>query len=194
MQKPRKIFGGLGNRMFQGAYIYSQFRKGLIPDIYIQSEEYFKDCKDEIKKLYGTDLTPHRRVSLHIRRGDYVNNPFYIDLTQTDYYDKAIAEFPHDRFLVFCADRQDGSDDIHDQEWVMNWLEAKYGNRFELFQGFTEIDDFNAMAGCKDGHIMANSSFSWWASYIGGGKTICPLKWFTDDIKRINLLDEWQKF
>lgn len=192
MKKPRKIWGGLGNEMFQHAYIYSQFKKGLIPDIYLQSEKYFEDCRDDIKKLYGTDIVESNYVSLHIRRGDYVNNPFYIDLTQTDYYDKAIAEFPDDKFLVFCADRQDGSDDIHDQEWVMNWLEAKYGNRFKLFKGFTEIDDMNNMAGCK-AHIGANSSFSWWACYLGGGKTVMPLSWFTDGVSRVTLLESWIK-
>lgn len=193
MKKPRKIWGGLGNEMFQHAYIYSQFKKGLIPDIYLQDEKYFADVKDEIKVMYGTDLKKIKRVSLHIRRGDYVNNPFYVDLTQTDYYDKAIAEFPYDRFLVFCADRQDGSDDTQDQEWVMNWLEAKYGPRFDLFKGFTEIDDINAMAGCSEGHIMANSSFSWWASYLGEGKVVAPKAWFTDGVQRIKLLEEWIK-
>lgn len=193
MKEPRKIFGGLGNRMFQGAYLISQLHKGLIPDIYLQDEKYFIDVKEDIKKLYGTDLVKSDYISLHIRRGDYINNPFYVDLTQTDYYDKAIAEFPNDKFLVFCADRQEGSNDVQDQEYVMNWLEAKYGDRFQLFQGFTEIYDMNAMAGCK-AHIMANSSFSWWASYIGDGKVIAPKKWFTDGINRITLLNEWQKF
>jgi len=117
-------------------------------------------------------------VSLHIRRGDYKNNEFYIDLTQNGYYDRAIAKFPNEKFLVFCADRQ-GGDDTLDQEWVMNWLEAKYGKRFTLFKGFTEVDDFNNMVGAK-AHIMANSSFSFWASYISEGETIAPSKWFAD--------------
>jgi len=193
MKQIRQLFGGLGNQMFQHAYIYSQFKKGLIPDIYLQSEEYFKDVKNEISMLYmqGKTLMPY--VSLHIRRGDYTNNPFYVDLTQTDYYDKAIAEFPDEKFLVFCADRQDGSNDEQDQQWVMNWLKEKYGDRFELFKGKDEIEDMNAMMGCK-AHIMANSSFSWWASYLGGGKTIAPKKWFTDGITRVILQDEWRKF
>jgi len=191
MVELRKNFGGLGNRMFQGAYLLAQQAKGEIPDIYLQDEKYFENIKDEIKQLYGQGIQHSDYTSLHIRRGDYVNNPFYVDLTQTDYYDKAIAEFPNSKFLVFCADRQGDSDDIYDQKWVMEWLEAKYGDRFDLYQGFTEIDDLNAMAGCTQGHIMANSSFSWWASYIGGGVTIAPRAWFTDGVSRIKLLDNW---
>lgn len=192
MRTPRNLFGGLGNQMFQMAYIYAQVRKGEIPDIYLQDEKYFENCKDEIKALYGDNLVHSDYVSLHVRRGDYVNNPFYVDLTQTDYYDKAIAEFPDEKFLVFCADRQAGSDDVADQEWVMNWLQAKYGDRFKLHQGFTEVDDMNAMAGCA-GHIGANSSFSWWACYLGEGKVVMPKEWFRDGVSRITLLDKWVK-
>lgn len=194
MITPRKIWGGLGNEMFQHAYIYSQMKKGDIPDIYLQDEKYFKDYKEDIKKIYGNKIHPKGidMISLHIRRGDYVNNPFYVDLTKTDYYDKAIAEFPDEKFLVFCADRQEGSDDEADRKWCLEYL-SKKGIDFVFGEGKTEIDDMNLMASCK-GHIMANSSFSWWASYLGGGKVVAPLQWFTDGISRITLLEEWLKF
>lgn len=190
MLEPRKIFGGLGNCMFQGAYILSQMHKGEIPDIYLQDEKYFFPIRYEIKALYGQGIIPSDYISLHIRRGDYVNNRFYVDLTETDYYDKAIAKFPNEKFLVFCADRQEGSDDKKDQEWVMKWLKEKYGDRFILNQGENEIEDLNRMAGCR-GHIGANSSFSYWGCYLGEGKKVMPKEWFTDGVERTKLLDEW---
>ena len=52
MRKVRQIIGGLGNLMFKEAYIYSQFRKGLIPDIYLQSNEYWQEFSDEIKARF----------------------------------------------------------------------------------------------------------------------------------------------
>lgn len=178
MNAPRKLFGGLGNQMFQMAYLYGQVRDSNIPDIYVQNFKLWEKYKEEIRAWYRKDIIKSDYVSLHVRRGDYVNNPFYVDLTQIGYYDKAISEFPNDKFLVFCADRQVRNDAL-DQEWVMNWLEAKYGMRFTLYKGMNEVEDFNAMTGCK-AHIMANSSFSWWASFISGNRTVAPHRWFSD--------------
>ncbi len=190
MITPRKLWGGLGNSMFQHAYIHAQMRRGEIPDIYIQDEKYFKEFKEEIRELYGQGVRPINKVSLHIRRGDYINNSFYTDLTLTDYYQRAIDMFPPDtEFLVFCADRQQGSDDENDMEWCKRKFTGK---NFTFFQGRDAIEDFNAMAGCY-AHIMANSSFSWWASYVGGGRTIAPKEWFADGVERITLPEEWER-
>ncbi len=174
-----KIFGRLGNRLFQSAYIYSQFKKGLIPDIFVQGETYFEDYKDEIKQLFGQGIGATDMVSIHVRRGDYVNNPFYVDLSKIDYYEKAMALFPDAEFLVF-------SDDI---EWCKQQFVF---DGCEFSEGQSEEEDLKLMASCK-GHIMANSSFSWWGSYLGRGKTVAPKEWFTDGIQRTKLLDEWIK-
>lgn len=187
MQNPRKLFGGLGNRLFQMAYIYGQAFKKEIDDTYVQDPKHFAHCAEFIRELYSTDIKPIDMVSLHVRRGDYNSNGYYVNLAETTYYDDAIAQFPGEKFLVFCADRQDGSDDHADLEWCK---ERFQGPQFEFYQGKDEIDDFNAMAGCK-AHIIANSSFSWMAAFIGGGKTISPSKWYTDERPGITALDNW---
>lgn len=190
MKSVRKIIGGLGNLMFKQAYVYAQMRKGNIPDLYVQSETYFKDFSEEIRVLYGDGITYIDLVSLHIRRGDYLEaNNFYIDLTKTDYYKKAVDMFPNEKFLVFYRDRQ--KDDKTDENFAWQFMVDLVGlHRFELYNGKDEIDDMNTMASCK-GHIMANSSFSWWASYLGNGETVCPKQWFTDGLQRCHLLDKW---
>ncbi len=184
----RTHWGGLGNRLFQLAYIYAQAKKGITPDIYLQDTKYFEPYQDEIRALYMQVVEPVDMVSLHVRRGDYVNNPHYVDLSETDYYDEAIAEFPvGTKFLVFCADRQPKSDDISDLEWCKQRFT---GNQFQFFQGSSELEDWNAMAGCK-AHIIANSSFSWWAAFASGNKTIAPEKWFSDGVKRVSIPAHW---
>lgn len=187
MIAPREIFGGFGNRLFQYAYLYAKARSGFIPDIYIQDEKYFAPYQEEIKALYKQGVEKSDYVSLHVRRGDYLNNPFYVNLQETDYYKKAIALFPGEKFLVFCADRQKGSDDQADMEWCK---EKFKGEQFEFFQGKDEIEDWNAMTGCK-AHIIANSSFSWWAAFVSDNKTIAPKFWFNDGITRISIPEKW---
>lgn len=172
-----KLTGRLGNQMFQLAYIHSQMRDGAIPDIYLQDPMHFERYKHEIKHLYGQGIIPIEQVAIHVRRGDYVNNPFYVDLTQTDYYDKAIKLFPNDTFLVF-------SDDI---PWCREYFT---GPQFEFSEGNNDVEDMNLMAGCK-GVITANSSFSWWAGYLCKGKVVAPKEWYTDKVERTKCPPNW---
>jgi hypothetical protein len=190
----RQSIGGLGNLMFKQAFLYAIWKEGIIPDIYLQSVRYWDTCQDDIREMFGQGIGEKiDKVSLHIRRGDYVNNNFYVDLWQTDYYKKAIAMFPEDtKFIVFCRDNQSWETDKADREWCRKNLKPLLGDRFELPpKENTEIDDLNLMANCK-AHIMANSSFSWWASYLGGGRTIAPKAWFTDGVQRTELMPEWE--
>lgn len=166
-------------------------REGNIPDVYVQSYKFWDKYSEEIQTMFGEDIVKNDYVSLHIRRGDYVDNPFYVDLWQTDYYKKAIELFPNERFIVFCRDNQDWNTDKADRQWCRDNLEPLLGDRFILpAKENTEIEDFNLMAGCKS-HIIANSSFSWWAAFVGGGQTIAPQEWFTDKVQRVDLLPEW---
>lgn len=178
MTKFENLFGRLGNKMFQGAYIYSQWKRGEIPDIYVQDYAYFDDFRDDIRTLYGQGITSIDKVAIHVRRGDYVRNPFYVDLSLTDYYEKAMAEFPNEKFLVF-------SDDI---PFCENYFDGK---EYE-FNDESEVDALNTMASCK-GIIMANSSFSWWGAYLSNAKVVAPLAWHPDGITRTSLLPEWKK-
>ena len=179
MINPDKLSGRLGNKMFQLAYLFSQEKKGLIKDIYVQDPALFEDVIPYLKAQYGVGVVPNEYVAIHVRRGDYVNNSYYTDLSKTDYYERAMKEFPDARFKVF-------SDDIISMETVPIFkdCEFSYGN---------ELEDFNFMAGAK-GIIMANSSFSWWAAFLNKGKVIAPLKWYSDgNQERTKLMPEWKR-
>lgn len=184
-----KLMGRMCNNMFQYAYLYAQVRSGRIPDVYVQNYEYFDMYSDEIKQLFSQGIVKNDYVAIHIRRGDYVDNPVYVDLTKTDYYKKAIAEFPDAKFLIF-------SDDLQWCRYKWDLFDEKrmtLSCRFEvdyIIEANTELDDLNRMAGCA-GVIMANSSFSWWASFLSAGKVIAPKQWFTDGTS-IKLLPQWK--
>ena len=172
----RRAIGGLGNVLFKEAYIQSQLKKGLIPDVYLQSEEYFKDIKWEWRTFLRLDVVPNDYVVIHVRRGDYVGNPFYVDLMSTDYYSRAMDQFENARFIVI-------SDNIEycKQQDVFKNCEFSNG---------TELEDLNLMAGAR-GVIMANSSFSWWGGYLCDGKVIAPKTWHPDGITRTVLPDRF---
>lgn len=179
MIQTRNIIGGMANLMFKEAYIYAQMRKGLIPDIYVQDESYFKEYADEIRARFGMGIVPINKVSIAVRRGDYVNNPFYVDLMTTEYYERAMALFPNEKFIVI-------SDDI---EWCK---QQKIFKDCEFSEGRTDVEDLNLMAGCK-GHIIANSSYSWWAAWLSGNRTIAPKAWHPDGVERTKLPEKWER-
>lgn len=188
---PRKIFGRLGNSLFQYAYIYARMKRGEIPDIFVQSPEYFDDCKEDIKKLYGEGIGYMPYVGVHLRVGGnpinpaeprYMENPFYTNLANTGYYIKAKEHFKDFRFLVFSDD--------------MDFARAYFeGYDFGFDDSANDIEAFNKLASCHH-LIIANSSFSWWAAYLSGmsdKKVICPSEksWFSDNIVRTRVPDDW---
>lgn len=196
MRSVRQDIGGLGNLMFKQAYLMGQVLDGEIPDVYVQGEKYWLDHTDRIRSAFSEGIGPQiNKVALHIRRGDYLKaHHFHMNLWETDYYKQAIALFPNDKFIVFCKDNQGWEQDKADREWCRQNLTPLLGDRFELPDRYnSEVDDFNLMASCKS-IIMANSTFSWWAAYLGEHeKIICPKDWFVDGIQRTELLDSWTK-
>lgn len=203
MKSQREQFGGLGNQMFRGAFLYALMRNGEIPDIYVQSIKYWEKYRYEIKALFseGLSIPPVQKVALHIRRGDYVANPFYVNLWETDYYKKAVFDMevfylekhgtlPH--YIVFCRDNQGWENDKKDRQWCRDNLDNLLGDRWTLApKENSETDDLNLMASCTC-LIMANSSFSWWGAFLGWHeKVIAPRAWHTDEVQRTEPLPEW---
>lgn len=154
---------------------------------YWQHHYYFDEYKDELKSMFqlryesiqfkNTLQKYHydNVTSVHIRRGDYVNLGMCLGM---EYYRKAIDTIksfaPSTNLLVF-------SDDIN---WARDNLstlgiEADY---FDNEYGISDIEEFFLMSKC-DNHIVANSTFSWWAAYLHAGAenvVICPSNWLFD--------------
>lgn len=175
-----KMTGRLGNQMFQFAFAYTYARR-LGIDRYFQDPKWFLEYSGEIRYLFQEGI-PERKeaIAIHVRRGDYVNHDFYVDLMKTDYYQNAMGHFPNSKFIVF-------SDDI---EWCKK---QEIFKDCEFIHG-TEISDMNDMASCS-GQIIANSSFSWWGAWITPYSTrvIAPnaKNWHTDGKERTVCPDHW---
>lgn len=176
MVHPDKLFGRLGNRLFQMATLFA-YSKDNDVDIYFQDPKWFEKYEDEIKVLFAPRGKPINQVAIHVRRGDYINNPFYVNLTETTYYDDAIKLFPNDTFIVF-------SDDI---EWCKNYF---IGDHFDFSEGNSEVEDLDLMSSCK-AVITANSSFSWWGGFLCRGNVVAPLAWHPDKVERTVCPSNW---
>ena len=129
---------------------------------YFQNENYligqeenirnFLEASDSVKsKIDSIDLDGI--TAIHVRRGDYLNFPLHHPVPSIDYYNKAISELkPRSRnFMVF-------SDDI---EWCKN----NFSSDFLFSEEGEEFIDLFKMSRCSN-FIIANSSFSWWASFL----------------------------
>jgi hypothetical protein len=144
---------------------------------YFQSEKFFKhiedvvrenfEFKDDIQKLSESkhkDFNVEKTVSIHVRRGDYLKLSHVHPSPDVSYYDNAMTHFENHTPVVF-------SDDIE-------WCKENFKHMNAIFVDGNDIHTDMCMMSLCDGHIIANSSFSWWAAWLGKGKTVAPKKWF----------------
>jgi hypothetical protein len=139
---------------------------------YWQSYLYFDFCRDYILKQF---VIPYKydagRVSIHVRRGDYMLYPRINPLAGRPYYEQAVKYFwlrGYTRFEVF-------SDDI---PWcIQEFRDGVYkGCQFNFHQGNGEVTDLYLMSSCEH-NIIGNSTFSWWGAWLNQNAekiVICP--------------------
>lgn len=149
---------------------------------YFQSEKYFKkhrnnllnlfsiskDLKDKLYDLYGYYLI-NNPISIHIRRGDYLKLQQFHPVLPLSYYQQAIEYFGSDNyFMIF-------SDDI-------NWCKENFDFlKNKIFvESLEDYEEIYLISSCNH-NINANSSFSWWGSWLNTNehkKVIFPSLWF----------------
>lgn len=149
----------------------------------MQNEQLLKDIQLDDKS-----------VSIHVRRGDYLNNKWYVGLCGLDYYQLAIKYIQNNidnpRFFIF-------SDDL-------NWINEKIipllgSHKHQVVnwnRGLNSALDVMMMSKCRT-NIIANSSFSWWAAYlnINPNKIVCaPKIWINNPGSTYRQMPEWILF
>ena len=159
---------------------------------YFQTPLYFQGIEDLLRdELDTTHLgleTGHEAladklrnpssVAVHVRRTDYVNNPNLVSLDH-GYYLRAMDSIrdsvPDARFHVFSDD----------PEWCAREFKGADIEVAMHPDPFSPLTDLHLMSLAAH-HIIANSSFSWWAAWLGkkeSQQVIMPSKWFHGDIK-----------
>ena len=144
---------------------------------FFQTERYFKHIQEEIKgdftfndDVLGPAMNAmssfENPISLHVRRTDYVTNTNHTVLP-LEYYKKALETFPNRQVLVFSDD----------PKWCFE--QSMFNDdRFMISENTNQYLDMCLMTLCK-GHIIANSSFSWWGAWLANSEhVVAPAGWF----------------
>lgn len=155
---------------------------------YWQSERYFAAYADTLRRdlrivtpasaqnaEMARQIADSLSVSLHVRRGDYLQSGAYASCSG-DYYRAALhlvaeAAGITPRIFVFSDD----------PAWAQDNLDLPFAKVVVDFNGRdTDYEDLRLMSLCRH-NIIANSSFSWWGAWLNthpGKVVVAPKRWF----------------
>ena len=169
-------------------FIYGMWHSPIYPDqIKEELKEYYhvkKECLSESAVNLIKQVSTIESVCVHVRRGDYMTATGF-SICSIDYYLNSIScikdKINSPVFFVF-------SDDI---EWCRNNIVGENIQYMEALR--PDYEDFEIMRNCKH-FIISNSTFSWWAAYLGERQDSCvitPKTWFDDSPKKNLNLPGW---
>lgn len=156
-----------------------------------QNERYFKDVSSRIRKVFEfkqplearnsdilIDIETTESVSIHVRRGDYLNDPTYQGICDLPYYRNAVeyikSHVKEPFFYIFS----------NDADWCMEHIKPLCEKCviIDWNGGEKSWADMQLMSLCKH-NIIAHSSFSWWAAWLNqneGKIVVAPKGWYND--------------
>lgn len=152
---------------------------------FMQSEKYFDHVEDEIRMIFKTKYDPsvvNKTIcSIHVRRGDYVNSRIYHNLDYA-YYKKAIDFMRASGFNKFAIFSDDMSFAVGMLSPIIDETPGASIVNIESIDDRLEdyLHDFVKMES-SGGVIMSNSSYPWWAGWLGRGLVVCPKDWFLSE-------------
>lgn len=165
----------------------------LGPEVYLQgywqNEGYFADSAPLLRQELQVITAPSpaaaalaeaiagcAAVSVHVRRGDYLHagNERVHGVLGLDYYRRAMdlvaGRVAGAQFFLFSDD----------PAWAGAAIGFGHPARLASGTGTPDYEDMRLMRGCRH-HIIANSSFSWWAAWLGeqaDSMVVAPERWF----------------
>lgn len=159
---------------------------------YFQSPLYFESIADDLRgeingllknsvcapEPLNSSLTSPSSIAVHVRRGDFLAQQAF-HVCDLDYYIKAMDEMreriPDARFFLFSDE----------PTWCHNAFPAPDIEVIDSgIAAANPLHDLHLMS-CASHHIISNSSYSWWAAWLGkkdGQHVLVPERWFTKDI------------
>ncbi|MEP7171081.1 MAG: alpha-1,2-fucosyltransferase [Bacteroidota bacterium] len=196
----KKFFEIKGNAFLKGYRQSEKYFKNI--DELIKKDFTFKDVPTGKNKDFSEQISNADAVAVHVRRGDFVTinkaNARYGGVCDLNYYQKCFhyikEKISNPVFYIFSDDPKWAEENLKPDApavYVSNnstrkhfKLENNYyfRNSLIIFKNLfpdKSYEDMRLMSSCKH-FIIANSSFSWWAAWLGNhkNKIICaPSRW-----------------
>lgn len=178
-------------KYFDGYWQHEEYFKNSYNDIV--NAFSFKDFDDERNKNLAYRLNKMNSISIHVRRGDYVNDKLFNETCGITYYKNAIKEINKRTTVeLFCI----FSDDIL---WCKENIESLMNGKKTIYvdwnKGIDNYRDMQLMTICKH-NIIANSSFSWWGAWLNQNAekiVIAPQMWYNSNNKISPVAKDWMK-
>jgi Glycosyl transferase family 11 len=184
-----------GTAIFERSFAFDanlavKLSKGGYLHGYWQSESYFGNTKEQVYRAFqfkgvddsALDVTGKINVSLHVRRGDYMNAGKVLAVCNDAYYKNALGalglSLEETILNVFSDDPNWARQHISNLHPECRFIQGNHGKN--------SYKDMYLMSKC-DHHIIANSSFSWWGAWLNqspGKRVIAPKRWFVDPAKK----------
>ena len=166
----------------------SKFSKSSIFEGYFQTYRYvaaFQELSEILLRpkrpsprydWYLDRIRERQPTVVHIRRGDYKPLKNIVGILGTEYYKNALGalEVKNPRVPVWLF-----TDDLVGAQHVVRGLDIELDQIVSTDSGLSAAETMLLMSEGSS-IIIANSTFSWWAAYLGskGREVIAPLPWY----------------
>ena len=162
-------------------YTVSKFDNVILHGFF-QDFRYFHEFREDILSLFKCPENVQNNLRdfntnsyfIHVRLGDYLSHTHhFVDLS--NYYDTCLSQIFEKEPEVFV---HLFTNDVNTVYEVYPMLQ-KY--KLNMVDETSQVHCLYMMASCKKGGICANSTFSWWGSYLNDNpdkQVYMPSQWF----------------
>ena len=176
---------------------------------YFQTEKYFQNVKDLIRNDFSfkkeiiescleilDELVDP--IFIHIRRGDYVNQPDNHPVCPITYYKNSLNHFKDTSSVLIFSDDPEwckSQELFSDDRFLISEFNLTYNQTSDTNDGRVKslipYYDLCLMSMCQGG-IVANSSMSWWGAWLIQNPTqpiVVPNTWFGKNYSHYDMSD-----
>ena len=146
---------------------------------YFQSEKYFLSISPNFRefiknKLFIPEISNRNLIAIQVRLGDMAKVPEFRKvhgLINDDYIRRSLDLFKctYNDVKIYCDDFES----IRRELPVLAKSNPEYAAQGSDIAHFVELAS-------SPNIVISNSTFGWWAAWLGQGKVVAPINWFSE--------------